>query len=209
MIGAEAGDLAFEELAVGRVGLGDLGAIDDEDAALAIFIFLQTEKALHAGEEGVLRPGGADEEAGGVVGGGHGSEALVVDRGKDVLSLVEDEEGPGGGADDVGVRLGREEDGVRIAEAEDGARAALPFALQGEVEERRDSRRRMERSDWGSMVGAAATREISRWAKTVMRYWYMAARVSSLPPWRANFQTKDLPRSLKMESRTASAASTW
>ena len=45
MIGTEAGDLAFEELAVGFVDLGDLVTVDDEDAALAVLGLFEAQRA--------------------------------------------------------------------------------------------------------------------------------------------------------------------
>src|SRR5512143_2922263 len=132
MIGAEAGDLAFQEFAVGLMDPGDLVTIDDEDAALAVLGFLDAQEALFAGEEGLVSPGGTDEEASGIVGRGHGGKALVVDGGEDVLRLVEDEQRPGRSTDDVGVGLGREEHGAGLADAEAVTGEALPLALEDE-----------------------------------------------------------------------------
>jgi hypothetical protein len=75
VIGAEAGNLAFEELTVGFVDLGDLVAVDDEDAALAVLGFLEAQRPLFASEERIVGPGGADDEAV-ALGGGHGRKRL-------------------------------------------------------------------------------------------------------------------------------------
>ena len=126
MVGSEAGDLALKEFSVGWMHFGNLLAVDDEDAALAIVFFLEAAEAFFAGEEGVTRPGGAAEQAGGIVGGGHGGEAFVVDGGGDVLGFVHDEQGPGGGADDVGMRLSGEEEGAGAMDAEDVTGLTFP-----------------------------------------------------------------------------------
>ena len=69
-------------------------------------------------EQGVVAPGGAVEDGGGVGGGRHGAEILVELVGGDVLGLVGLEEDAGGGADDVGVGAGAEEGPEGLAEAE-------------------------------------------------------------------------------------------
>ena len=133
MVGAEASLLALEEFSVGGMHFGNLLTVDDEDAALAIVFILEAAEAFFAGEEGVTRPGGAAEQAGGIVGSSHGGEALVVDGGGDVLGFVHDEQGPGGGTDNVGMRLGGEEEGARPMDAEDVSGLTFPGTLKGKM----------------------------------------------------------------------------
>ncbi len=133
MVRSETSDLAFQEFAIWWMNFGDLRAIHDEDAALAILFFFHEAEAFFAGEEGVTRPGGAAEESSGIVGGGHGREAFVVHGGRDVLSFIHDKQWPSGRADDIGMRLSGEELRARAMDAEDVTSLTLSRTLKGKM----------------------------------------------------------------------------
>src|SRR3990172_1718417 len=98
MGGAEALALAFDVAGVGGVVGGDGPPVVLEVAAVAV-VALAFEVGGDGGlEEGVVAPGGAVEDGGGVGGGRHGAEVLVELVGGDVLGLVGLQEDAGGGA---------------------------------------------------------------------------------------------------------------
>ncbi len=122
----EAGDLLGNELTIGRDFAGDIIGGEDENALDAILELGGIGEAALAAEEGIGRPGGAPEDAGGVGGGGHGGDVFIVALDEDVLGFVHFEEEVGGGADDVGAGLTGEEEEAGLTEAVDVAMLTGP-----------------------------------------------------------------------------------
>ncbi len=133
MIESEASDLAFEEEAIGRMDRGDLTTIDNEDAAFAILLLFLAAEAFLAGEQGITSPGGAAEKPRGIVGGGHGGEALVVNNREDILRFVDHKQRPSGEADDLGGGMGGAENSASLANAVDMSGAPLEFLLKEQI----------------------------------------------------------------------------
>jgi hypothetical protein len=114
----EARDLALDEGAVGGIDGGAVAPVELEVALDAVGgLELEVELLLLL-EEGVLGPGGAVEDGGGVGGRGHGPEVAGELVGVDVLGFVDLEQEGGGGADDGGGGIGGEEGDAGVAEDE-------------------------------------------------------------------------------------------
>ena len=126
VMATEAFDLLGNELTIGGDFAGDIVGGEGEDALDAILALGIAGEAALATEEGIGRPGGAPEDAGGVGGGGHGGDVFVVAVDEDILGFVDFEEEVGGGADNVGAGLTGEEEETGLTEAVDVAMLTGP-----------------------------------------------------------------------------------
>ncbi len=117
MVATKFANLVTEVLAIKIIVLSDVLAIDDEDALDPILLFHFEGGAFFTFEEGIDGPGGAGEDAGGISGGSHGRETLVVDVLIHVLGFVDDEQAVGSGANDIGGWVGGEVGGAGRHEA--------------------------------------------------------------------------------------------
>ena len=106
MLASEFGYFGLEEFGVKPIGMRDLFTVDNEDAAEAFALLKLEGAALLSVEQRVAGPGGAGEDASGIAGGGHGSEALVVDAHLDILGFIDDQEAIRCGTNDTGGGVG-------------------------------------------------------------------------------------------------------
>ena len=77
-------------------------------------------------EEGGGSPEGAGKDAGGVGGGEHGMDTVLVEGGRDILGFIDDEEEGGGSADDAGGGVPGEEGDTSLIDAADVAAMLAP-----------------------------------------------------------------------------------
>ncbi len=133
MVATQFANFVLKMSAIKRIMAGDLFSINDEDALQAVLVFEFEGETFFAFEEGIDCPGCAGENAGGVAGGSHGREALVVNGLIDVLGFVDDEQAVGSWADDTGGGIGGE---VGSAGGHETIDVAIAFAKATQGKER-------------------------------------------------------------------------
>ena len=109
-----------------REGKADLVGVEHEEAGMTVLRLGVTGVANLLREEGGGSPEGAGKDAGGVGGGEHGMDTVLVEGGRDILGFIDDEEGGGGSADDAGGGVPGEEGDTSLIDAADVAAMLAP-----------------------------------------------------------------------------------
>jgi len=119
-------DLAGDKFTIKRMSEGDILGSEGPEAADTVLFLVGLGTALLSRQESGGGPGGAQEDAGGLVAGGHGGELAVINGRADILGFVDGEECGGGGAGGLGDGTAAEEMDESLIQADNKACLGAP-----------------------------------------------------------------------------------